>query len=157
MRPKRGELIHHHYAKPMSRLALKRLRSLRAGEALAQLPMELQPRMGFRGAYGRLDPDLPAPTITGNFDYVSRGRFSHYDQDRGITFREGARLQSFPDRFRWLGPSYEQIALQIGNAVPPLIANSLAQHVGKLLGVTQDDQPMAAISSELGDAKAVAE
>jgi len=51
-----------------------------------------------------MDWSKPAPTITAMFDNFTRGRFAHPDRDRSITAREGARLQSFPDAFRFVGP-----------------------------------------------------
>ena len=47
--------------------------------------------------------DEPAPTITARFDSFSRGRFGHPELDRSITLREGARLQTFPDYFKFFG------------------------------------------------------
>lgn len=76
--------------------------------------------------YGRLEWDRPAGTITAMFDNFTRGRFAHPTKNRSITAREGARLQSFPDSFRFCGPK-KDVARQIGNAVPP----ALAKHVGE--------------------------
>jgi DNA (cytosine-5)-methyltransferase 1 len=123
-----------HWAAPVSNLARRRIQALRPGEAIAHLPAELQPRMGYRGAYGRLDPEKPAPTITANSDNPSRGRFSHYSQIRGITTREAARLQSFPDRCTWPSPHRSVVATQIGNAVPPLMATAVLRTVAEDLG-----------------------
>jgi DNA (cytosine-5)-methyltransferase 1 len=78
--------------------------------------------------YGRMQWDEPAPTITAMFDNFTRGRFAHPDEDRNVTGREGARLQSFPDTFNFVGPK-KDVARQIGNAVPP----RLAIHIGTAL------------------------
>ena len=67
--------------------------------------------------YGIMDPDKPAPTITGGCLCYSKGRFGHYSQDRAISIREAARLQTFPDDFVFSN-SLSDSALQIGNAVP---------------------------------------
>jgi DNA (cytosine-5)-methyltransferase 1 len=83
-------------------------------------------KIGHRYVYGRLAPDRPAATITARFDSFTRGKFGHPSQPRNITLREGARLQSFPDSFAFLG-TQEEIAAQIGNAVPPLVASALAR------------------------------
>jgi CRISPR-associated endonuclease Cas1 len=120
-----------HRAAPVSDLARRRIQALKPGEAIAHLPAELQPRMGYRGAYGRLDPEKPAPTITANCDNPSRGRFSHYSQLRGITTREAARLQSFPDHFSWPSPFRSLVTTQIGNAVPPLLATAVLRTVAE--------------------------
>ncbi|MBM4273683.1 MAG: DNA cytosine methyltransferase [Deltaproteobacteria bacterium] len=79
---------------------------------------------GHRYVYGRLDWEKPAGVITARFDSLTRGRFGHPDQNRTISLREGARLQSFPDSFVFLGNKVE-VARQIGNAVPPLLSEKL--------------------------------
>lgn len=122
MRPHRGERITEHYARPLDALALNRLQHLAPGEAIEHLPADIRPRNGFRGAYGRLHPDRPSKTITTGIRGPSHGPFCHYNQERVITFREAARLQSFPDSFIFTG-SRSSKSTQIGNAVPPLLAN----------------------------------
>jgi DNA (cytosine-5)-methyltransferase 1 len=77
--------------------------------------------------YGRLSPSALACTILTKCD-PHWGSFYHYRDDRAITVREAARIQSFPDRFRFLGPRVEQYR-QVGNAVPPLLAKELAESV----------------------------
>jgi DNA (cytosine-5)-methyltransferase 1 len=132
MRSDYGTRVTHHWTPALSELALRRLRQLGAGEAYGDLPDELRPAKGFRGTYGRLHPDRPAGTITANCDYPSRGRFSHYEHDRGVTMREAARLQSFPDEFEFPG-FREHVARLIGNAVPPLMARAFAGTIGEAL------------------------
>lgn len=132
MRAERGEAITQHWAPIPSELALKRLKALGPGQAIDHLPKELQPRMGFRSAYGRIDAARPAWTITSHCEYPSRGRFSHYRWNRGLTLREAARLQSFPDEFQFVGPR-SQVARQVGNAVPPLLARAFAIEIARRL------------------------
>ncbi|MDE0603519.1 MAG: DNA cytosine methyltransferase [bacterium] len=79
-------------------------------------------------AYGRLNWDLPAPTLTTRCISYSNGRYGHPEQDRALTVREAARLQTFPDRFEFAGGLTSQ-AKQIGNAVPV----ELARNVGRSL------------------------
>jgi len=81
--------------------------------------------------YGRLEPDAPSYTISTYFTRPGNGCHLHYDvsQLRTISYREAARLQSFPDSFVFSGPK-TAIANQIGNAVPPLLAFSLAKAFG---------------------------
>jgi DNA (cytosine-5)-methyltransferase 1 len=82
--------------------------------------------------FGRLWWDRPAFTIRTEFYKPEKGRYLHPEQHRPITHREAARLQSFPDSFKFVGPKIE-IARQIGNAVPPLLAARLADCVLPLL------------------------
>lgn len=81
----------------------------------------------FRDVYGRMYWHRPAPTLTTRFLSISNGRFGHPDEDRGISLREGATLQTFPKSYIFRGPNQASIARQIGNAVPP----ELAKQIGK--------------------------
>lgn len=83
---------------------------------------------GYGNTYGRLERDKPSTTITNNLATPSGLRCIHYDQDRALTPREGARIQSFPDWFRFDG-SRTDVARQIGNAVPPLMAIAFANRI----------------------------
>ncbi len=83
-------------------------------------------------AYGRLHRRGIAQTITAHFLNPGSGRFTHYRDLRSITVREAARFQSFDDDFVFHGPSQTQQRL-VGNAVPPLLARALAEHLGELL------------------------
>ena len=84
------------------------------------------------GSYGRLNPQGIAPTITTRFDTPSGGKFIHPYQNRTITPREAARIQSFPDSFEFSG-NKTIICRQIGNAVPPKLAFVIANMVKELL------------------------
>ena len=72
--------------------------------------------------------DDVAPTITARFDSFTRGKFGHPVQDRTISLREGALLQTFPDDFMFVGNKVD-IARQIGNAVPPLMAEVIGTSI----------------------------
>ena len=85
--------------------------------------------VNFKDTYSRMYWDQPAPTITTKFFNISNGRFVHPEQDRAISLREGAMLQTFPKNYRFIGNSIEGIARMIGNAVPPKYAKQL----GKLI------------------------
>lgn len=87
---------------------------------------------GFSSCYSRLDADGPAVTITVNFVHPASNRCIHPKQDRALTPREGARIQSFDDDFEFFG-SRTQIVKQIGNAVPPLLGKAIATQVATLL------------------------
>lgn len=83
---------------------------------------------GYNNTYGRLWWDRPSTTITNSFGTPSALRCIHPLQDRALSTREGARLQSFPDWFCFCGNKYEKNS-QVGNAVPPLLAIELAKQV----------------------------
>ena len=72
---------------------------------------------GHQDVYGIMDPNKPSPTMTGGCLCYSKGRYGHYSQNRAISIREAARLQTFPDDFIF-SDSLTKSALQIGNAVP---------------------------------------
>lgn len=86
----------------------------------------------FRTTYGRMAWGTQAPTITTKFYSLSNGRFGHPEQDRAISLREGALLQTFPRDYIFKGSSLEVIARQIGNAVPPLLAKYIAFEILKI-------------------------
>lgn len=86
----------------------------------------------FRDVYGRIRWDAPAPTITTRFNSLSNGRFGHPEEDRALSLREGACLQTFPKSYRFFGPSRNSVARQIGNAVPPLLARHIGTHLMRL-------------------------
>ena len=87
---------------------------------------------GFANTYGRLIENQPCTTITNNLSTPSGLRCIHYNQNRALTPREGARIQSFPDWFVFEGCK-DNITTQIGNAVPPLLAIELAKQIEKTL------------------------
>ena len=87
---------------------------------------------GYNNTYGRLYANKPCTTITNNMSTPSGLRCIHYEQNRPLTPREGARIQSFPDWFVFCGNRGE-IRTQIGNAVPPLLAMKLAKQIERLL------------------------
>lgn len=98
---------------------------------------------GWPDVYGRLLMDGQCPTITGGFDSFTRGRYGHPLQDRPLTPREAARLQGFPDRFVFHGTRAD-IRSQIGNAVPPPLAQAIGAEIRRSLliedGVLEDDR-----------------
>ena len=79
----------------------------------------------FPDVYGRLFWDKPSPTITTKFHSISNGRFGHPEQDRALSLREGAILQTFPKSYEFFADSLAVIARMIGNAVPPVLAKSI--------------------------------
>lgn len=98
------------------------------GGSVNDLPERLRPKKYFANTYARLYPDQPAPTITRNFGTPSSSRCIHPYQNRALSTREGARLQSFPDDYHFIGSKTAK-NLQIGNAVPPLLGKMIAQEI----------------------------
>ena len=90
------------------------------------IPARFQPRSGFHNSYSRLSSSAPAVAITSNMGKPSGTRCIHPFQHRGLTAREGARLQSFPDRFHFLGGIVSQ-RLQVANAVPVMLAEAIGR------------------------------
>ena len=87
---------------------------------------------GYANTYGRLVENQPCTTITNNMTTPSALRCIHYNQNRALTPREGARIQSFPDWFQFEGDK-ANVTTQIGNAVPPLLSLALAKQIDSAL------------------------
>jgi DNA (cytosine-5)-methyltransferase 1 len=90
------------------------------------IPERLQPRSGFHNSYSRLHSRSPAVAVTQNMGKPSGTRCIHPFQHRGLTAREGARLQGFPDRFHFSGGITSQ-RLQVANAVSPILAEAMGR------------------------------
>jgi DNA (cytosine-5)-methyltransferase 1 len=99
------------------------------------MPKSLRPTSGFKNSYQRIIGDAPSPTITRNFTTPSSANCIHPNQDRALSIREGARCQSFPDWFYFLGTTDEK-RLQIGNAVPPLLGRAIGESILNAIGMT---------------------
>ena len=120
----------------LSEMNLRRLAALGEGQGRDNLPEELLANchridsavIGYRNVYGRMAWDDVAPTITAKFDSFTRGKFGHPDQMRSISLREGALLQTFPIDFIFVGNKID-IARQIGNAVPPIMAERIGKRI----------------------------
>lgn len=125
-------LFVHHRRDRLTELNIKRLQALKPGQGREYLPYGLladchknsSSKIGHRNVYGRMAWDDVAPTITARFDSFTRGLFGHPEQNRSISLREGAMLQTFPDDFIFSGNKVE-VARQIGNAVPVKLAEQL--------------------------------
>ena len=87
----------------------------------------------YHGVYGRMAWDKPAPTVTTQFHGFGSGRFGHPEQDRAISLREGALLQTFPRNYRFVPPDepvfIKPIAKMIGNAVPVKIGEAIGRSI----------------------------
>ena len=100
---------------------------------IGKLPESCRLTSGYANTYGRLVEDKPCTTITNNMCTPSALRCIHYAQNRELTPREGARIQSFPDWFVFSGQK-GHVTTQIGNAVPPLLAMAVARQIEEVLG-----------------------
>lgn len=102
--------------------------------ASAQLPCHRRYPEGFKDVYGRMKWDDVAPTITGGCSSPSKGRFLHPQQDRCITLREAALLQTFPRRYRFsMRGGKSSVSLMIGNALPPEFIRRQAKQIKQYL------------------------
>jgi DNA (cytosine-5)-methyltransferase 1 len=123
----------NHRAASLSRLNLTRIKAISPGEDRRQWPEELKldcHSNGYKGhtdVYGRMRWDHPASGLTTRCISLSNGRFGHPDQDRAISVREAACLQTFPRDFIFKG-SLNSMARQIGNAVPVILAEHFGRH-----------------------------
>jgi DNA (cytosine-5)-methyltransferase 1 len=126
--------VRQHWCSNLAELDRYAARSLKPGENWRALVDHgvLPPRFSKIRPYDattmlrRLQRHKPSYTITTKFDEATTGAFIHPDQARTLSIREAARLQSFPDNFLFCG-SFPKIRMQIGNAVPVLLAKALAE------------------------------
>jgi DNA (cytosine-5)-methyltransferase 1 len=124
-----GKTFNHIMTKHNS-IAVKRMEKIGINQNFTVLNEKI--KTVHSGSYGRLDPDSIAPTITTRFDTPSGGRFIHPFENRTITPREAARIQSFPDDFEFIGTK-SCICKQIGNAVPPKLSYFLGTMIRRIL------------------------
>lgn len=129
---KNSTKLYNHIATNHSEVALKKLSLIPPEGDKSSLPKELLGKQKFGTTWSRLKWNEPSPTIDTRFDTPSNGRNSHPYLNRAITPREAARIQSFPDNFIFYGPK-TAICKQIGNAVPPLLARAIGEHIIKEL------------------------
>lgn len=94
-----------------------------------QLPCFIDRDDSFKDTFGRLWWGRPSPTITTKFFSISNGRFVHPEEDRALSIREGATLQSFPLTYKFKGTSIANNAKMIGNAVPPKYAEAIGKAI----------------------------
>ncbi len=128
-----------HYASALSPSNLDRIRMTPhdGGDRQAwsstdlQIPAYVGRDEAFRNVYGRMWWDRPAPTLTTRFNSLSNGRFGHPQEDRALSLREGAALQTFPRDYEFVG-TIKETSRQIGNAVPPALARAVGSHLREL-------------------------
>ena len=135
-----------HRASRLSTLNLRRIQHSRPGGTWGEWPEELvaachrdKKGAGYRSVYGRMSWDAPAPTITTQCYGYGNGRFGHPEQDRAITLREAALLQSFPSDYSFFPdgkfPGFKTVGRWIGNAVPVALAESIARCLSREISV----------------------
>ncbi len=131
--------LFNHYAPKLSPQNMARIAALKQGQNWRDLPLELLPE-GMRRAlrkdhtrrYSRMSWNGVPRSIITRFRDPKSGEYTHPDQQRTISIREAARIQSFPDRFAFEG-SYSEQYDQVGNAVPPKLAQAIAREVQRCL------------------------
>lgn len=134
--------VFNHVAPSLAPINAERMKYIPQGGSWRDIPVSLLPT-GMKAArrsdhtkrYGRMHPQGQSCTILTKCD-LHWGAYIHPDQDRTITVREAARLQSFPDTFKFLGSRGEQYR-QVGNAVPPLLARAVAESVLGMIAPAQ--------------------
>jgi DNA (cytosine-5)-methyltransferase 1 len=125
---KNSKKLYNHKATNHSALAIDRLKRIPPECGKEYLKEKISSTFG--KTWGRLEKDKPSPTIVTRFDTPSNGKNSHPFLHRAITPREAARIQSFSDDFIFYG-NKTSIIKQVGNAVPPLMAKAIAEHIKK--------------------------
>lgn len=135
-----------HQSSKLSDINLRRIRASKPGGTWRDWPSELvadchkkESGNTYGSVYGRMEWDQPAPTMTTQFFGFGNGRFGHPEEDRAISLREGAIIQSFPRNYQFAKPDepicQKNIGRLIGNAVPvklgEVIGRSLVAHVNK--------------------------
>jgi len=126
--------VRNHVARKLQPKQFERLSSIGPGQGHKDLPVHLQVKGGYSGAYARLTKDMIAPTITRWVFHPGSGRWGHPVDARVLSIREVARIQGFPDSYEFVG-SYTQQAGQLGNAVPPLLAKKVVSDLDRQLAL----------------------
>ena len=131
--------IENHICSKLARINLERLKYIPQGGSWRDIPFELLPeglkrarRSDHTKRYGRLHPDGLCSTVLTKCD-PHWGSFFHPIQDRVISVREAARIQSFPDTYFFYGSTTQQYE-QVGNAVPPYLAKAMGEAISKMIG-----------------------
>lgn len=135
-----------HLCSNLSDLNLKRIRASTPGGTWREWSEDLRAKCHrkksgktYTGVYGRMEWDRPSPTITTQCFGFGNGRFGHPEQDRALSLREAALLQTFPKDYEFVHPNepivFDRVGRLIGNAVPvklgQIIAQSILEHISR--------------------------
>ncbi len=123
-----SDFVEEHSSPKNGEHLIKIMESLKDGQCKDDLPEDIRPKSGYGNTYAKLWWERPSTTITRNFACPSSSRCIHPRDSRAMSIREGARLQSFPDDYKFYG-SDSMKRLQIGNAVPPLLSMAIAKQM----------------------------
>lgn len=141
MRRSNPKSVSLHYTPTMSLKDLEYVKYIPPGGNYMNIPDEISTKriLNFKSTggrtttYGRLHPDQPSYTVNTYFNRPNVGTNYHYSENRLITPREAMRLQSFPDDFIPVFRSQRSLHMQIGNAVPPLLAQAIAESLKRTI------------------------
>lgn len=137
-----------HRAVKLSDLNLKRIKQSKPGGTWKDWDRSLLPEaykkksgQSYKSVYGRMKWDEPAPTITTQFYGFGNGRFGHPEQDRALSYREGAILQTFPKNYKFIDDKHKisarKLGIMIGNAVPVKLGEAIGKSIMK--GINQNE------------------
>jgi len=143
--------VHNHSASKLGAINIARMQHIPQGGSWRDVPHDLLPagmkrakRSDHTKRYGRMRWDGQSCTVLTKCD-IHWGAYIHPEQDRSITVREAARIQSFPDWFHFTGPRTEQF-VQVGNAVPPMLGKCIGLALLKA-DEAQDHEPALAVAT----------
>lgn len=122
------DMVEEHSAPKNGEHLIRIMETLKDGQSKDDLPEDIRPKSGYGNTYAKLWWEKPSTTITRNFACPSSSRCIHPRDSRAMSIREGARLQSFPDDYKFYG-SDGMKRLEIGNAVPPLLSIAIAKQM----------------------------
>lgn len=127
-----SDVLSEHIAPKNGAHLVRIMETLKDGQSKDDLPENIRPKSGYGNTYAKLWWDKPSTTITRNFACPSSSRCIHPRDSRAMSIREGARLQSFPDDYKFYGADGMK-RLEIGNAVPPLLSMAIAKKMAEAL------------------------
>ncbi len=137
-----------HVCSRLDPMNLERIRASSPGGSWRDWPVSLLPDCykkksgsSYVSVYGRMRWDMPAPTLTTQFYSYGTGRFGHPKQDRALSLREGALLQTFPEDYHFIPNddkiSFNRLGRHIGNAVPPALASAIGKTIARHLSARE--------------------